>query len=140
MCRRGVGKNRERLPVAIDRPAGLPQIQPRVAEVRENKRISRTQLQRATVRLNRLAGTTEGTQDVAQPNVPANQRRIQRDSLFQLAKRLGVATGVDQRLAKRQPCRGIIGAKVDATPKTGQRLDSPAVGQVLFSLAELLIE
>ena len=42
--RRGIGINRERLPVAIDRPAGLPKVQPRVAEVGENERVSRTQL------------------------------------------------------------------------------------------------
>ena len=80
--------NLKRLPVALDRPARVAQVQPRVAEVGEDEWVAGPQLECPPVSLDRLAGPAEFAQEIAQPDVATNQRRVECHRALQMAKRL----------------------------------------------------
>ena len=117
-----VGINLKRPPVAVDGTARVAQVQPRIAKVGEDERIGGPQFERPPVSLDRLAGPAEFAQEIAQPDVAANQRRVEFHRALQMAKRLRQLPGLGQCGAKQQVGIGIVGRKLDTAPETRQRL------------------
>ena len=116
--------NLKRLPVALDGPPRLDQVQPCVAKVREDERIGGPQLERPPVSLDRLAGPAEFAQEIAQTDVATNQRRGEFHRTLQIAKCLCGLPGLRQGGAKQQMAVSVIGRQFGTVSETRQRLGS----------------